>query len=108
MAEEKILQDEVMDAEELEGVVGGYYDTWNDYKNFQALGGGFYKGRYSIEGVEQAFENVGKYLGIRIQASVCYDKTPGITPNRYSIEGKLISRDELWSIIREGVAAQKK
>ncbi len=108
MADEKILKDELMDAEELEGVVGGYYDTWHDYQNFQKLGGGFYIGKYSKKAVMQAFTNVGKYLGINISAKLVYDDKPGQIQNKYFLDGKEISRDEMWSIIREGYAANKK
>ena len=108
MADEKILKDEVMDAEELEGVVGGYYDTWHDHQNFQKLGGGFYSGQYSKDAVMKAFTNVGKYLGINISTKLVYDKKPGKIENKYYLDGKEISRDEMWSIIKEGYAANKK
>ena len=110
MSEEKILKDELMDAEELEGVVGGYYDTWHDYQNFQNLGGRFLPGtgNYNLGNVKGAFKNVGKYLGINISADLYYDAKPGKSPNKYFLDGKEISRDEMWSIIREGYAANKK
>ena len=108
MADEKILKDELMDAEELEGVVGGYYDTWHDYQNFQKLGGGFYSGKYRKDAVMKAFTNVGKYLGINISTKLVYDDKPGKIENKYYLDGKEISRNELWSIIREGYAANKK
>ena len=108
MADEKILKDEVMDAEELEGVVGGYYDTWHDHQNFQKLGGGFYSGQYSKDAVMKAFTNVGKYLGINISTKLVYDRKPGKIENKYYLDGKEISRDEMWSIINEGYAANKK
>ena len=107
MAEEKILKDEALNDEELEEVVGGYYDTWHDYENFQKLGGGFLEGKYSIGGVKKAFKKVGDHLGIKISANLYYDGTPGKSPNRYYLDGKQISRDELWSIINEGFAANK-
>ena len=108
MADEKILKDKVMDAEELEGVVGGYYDTWHDHQNFQKLGGGFYSGQYSKDAVMKAFTNVGKYLGINISTKLVYDRKPGKIENKYYLDGKEISRDEMWSIINEGYAANKK
>ena len=112
MAEEKILKDEALNDEELEEVVGGYYDTWNDRVNFIKLGGGFYKGdnpngSYSKTEVQNAFKKVGDHLGIKISADLHYDDTPGKSPNRYYLDGKQISRDELWSIINEGFAANK-
>ena len=112
MAEEKILKDEALNDEELEEVVGGYYDTWNDRVNFIKLGGGFYKGDYkdgtfSATEVENAFKKIGQYLGINISASLGYDR-PGASPNNYYLDGKEISRDEMWSIIKEAYAANKK
>ena len=103
MAEEKILKDEALNDEELEEVVGGYYDTWHDYENIKDLEGGkFFKGRYSFLKVEEAFKKIGKELGIDIETNLYYDKTPGQSPNKYYVEGKQISRDELWAIINEG------
>ena len=37
MADEKILKDEALNKEELENVVGGYYNTWNDFQAIKAL-----------------------------------------------------------------------
>ena len=105
---EKILNDEALNDEELEEVVGGYYDTWHDYENIKNLEGGkFYKGRYSRMNVQDAFKKIGKELGVNISAEVVYDAIPGESPNKYYVEGKQISRDELWSIINEGFAANK-
>ena len=105
------MKDEALNDEELEEVVGGYYDTWNDRVNFIKLGGGFYKGDYkdgtfSATEVEKAFKKMGEYLGINISARLGFDR-PGASPNRYYLDGKEISRDELWSIINEGFAANK-
>ena len=112
MAEEKILKDEVMDESELEEVAGGLYETWKDRVNFINLGGGFYKGDYkdgtfSATEVEKAFKKMGEYLGINISASLGFDR-PGASPNSYYLDGKKISRDELWSIINEAYSVNKK
>ena len=112
MTEEKILKDELMDDAYLDGVVGGAYETWNDRVNFIKLGGDFYKGdfkdgSFAATEVENAFKRVGKYLGLNISASLGYDR-PDESPNSYYLNGKEISRDELWSIIHEVYAAHKK
>ena len=112
MVEEKILESEIMDDEELENVAGGLYETWHDRVNFINLGGGFYKGdqkngTYSATEVEKAFKKMGEYLGINISASLGFDR-PGAPPNAYYLDGKKISRDEMWSIINEAYKANKK
>jgi hypothetical protein len=112
MAEEKILEEELLDETELENVAGGYYQTWNDRVNFIKLGGGFYKGdckdgTFSATGVEKAFKKVGEYLGLNISAKCLYDDQKGKNPNKYYLDGKEISRDEMWSIIKEGYNANK-
>ena len=108
MADEKILKDETLNDEELEEVVGGYYDTWNDYQNIKKLEGGkFSPDVYTFREVEDSFKKIGKELGINISAVLFYDKTPGKSPNRYYLDGKKIPRDELWSIINESFAANK-
>lgn len=107
MAEE-ILKDEALNDAELEEVVGGYYDTWHDYENIKNLEGGkFYEGGYSFWKVRDAFKEVGKELGINIKTVLYYDGTPGKSPNKYYVEGKQISRDELWSIINESFVTSK-
>ena len=109
MAEEKILEGEVLAEEELEGVVGGYYQTWGDYVNIKKLEadgkGTFYHGVYTYDGVEKAFKKIGEKLGINISSKLYFDGKPGKNPNKYYVDGKQISRDELWSIINEGFAA---
>ena len=107
MAEEKFLNAEALNDEELEEVVGGYYDTWHDYEAIRKLEGGkFYEGGSFLE-VRDAFKKIGKELGIDISADLYYDQTPGKSLNKYYVEGKQVSRDELWSIINEGFAANK-
>ncbi len=112
MADEKIINEEVMDESELDEVAGGSSETWRDRVNFVNLGGGFYKGDYkdgtfSATEVEKAFKKMGEYLGINISASLGFDR-PGASPNFYYLDGKRISRDEMWSIIHEAYAANKK
>ena len=114
MAVEDKYADEKLSDEELEQVAGGYYQTWGDYLNFQKLGGGFYKGvcgytdKFNMAAVMNAFESVGEYLGLEISATCFYDSKEGENPNRYYLDGKQISRDELWDIINKAYAAKKK
>ena len=113
MLEEKILESEIMSDDELEGVAGGLYETWQDRVNFINLGGKrFYKGdfkdgSYAATDVEDAFKRMSIYLGIKISARLGYDR-PGDPPNAYYLDGKEISRDEMWSIINEACNAIKK
>ena len=98
MLEEKILESEIMSDDELEGVAGGLYETWQDRVNFINLGGKrFYKGdfkdgSYAATDVEDAFKRM----------------SIGDPPNAYYLDGKEISRDEMWSIINEACNAIKK
>ncbi len=104
---------EQLSDDELEKVVGGAYETWNDRVNFINLAGNtFYKGdfkdgSFAATEVECAFKRAGMYLGLKISASLGYGG-PDESPNVYYLDGKEIPRDELWKIIREAYAAHKK
>ena len=110
MADDKILKDEVLNDEELEQVAGGYYNTWNDFQAIKALEkkgyGIFYTEyiKYCTKGVQDAFVNIGKKLGINLSAKLdlFYDQKPGKNLNRYFLDGKQISREEFWDIINAG------
>ena len=107
MADEKILKDESLNNEELENVVGGRLDGWNDYKNIKKLEaagkGNFYKNsHYTNVKVEDAFKKIGKTLGLNLSAKIVYDGALDYNPNKYYLDGKELSRDELWEIINEG------
>ena len=107
MAEEKILKDEALKDEELESVVGGRLDGWNDYKNIKKLEaagkGTFYQdSHYTNSKVQDAFQKIGETLGLNISAKLQYDGALSYNPNKYYLEGKEISRDELWDIINAG------
>ena len=60
--------------------------------------------KYCTKGVQDAFVNIGKKLGINLSAKLdlFYDQKPGKNLNRYFLDGKQISREEFWDIINAG------
>ena len=108
MAEEKILEGEVLNDAELDEVAGGLTsEVIDDRKRLINLGYYEYKHKPGIASyiiVENGFSKLGKALGIDINVKA---STGIVTHNKYYLDGKEISRDELWSIIDETHNANK-
>ena len=107
MADEKIFKDEIMDDAELDAVAGGTLkETFDDREKLSKLGiydfnvaDGFSKT------VQNGFAKFGNEYGLKIDVNVNLKANEA---NKYSINGKEIGRDELWSIINEINNANKK
>ena len=106
MADEKILDNEILDDEDLEGVAGGSVkEIVEDRNELTKLG--FYKfdkdsGFYGS--VDVGFNSLGKKLGLDLK---CDSQSVNNASNGYRINNREVTRDEFWSIINEGLAANK-
>ena len=118
MADEKILKDEILNAEELDKVAGGrsgevYEDAVILYKmGYRGMGND--QGQQwedfvaNVPNIRKAFRALGKKCNIDIKVVLHNKNNSFFSPNVYSIDGKEISRDEFWSLIDEISAAKKK
>ena len=106
MADEKILDNEILDEDELEGVAGGTMkEIFEDRDELAKLG--FYKfdkdfGFYMS--VQAGFQNLGKKLGLDLKCDSYNNKHAS---NGYQIDNREVTRDEFWAIVNEGFAANK-
>ena len=107
MADEKILKDEVMDDEQLDGVAGGTLkETLDDREMLKKIGVYDFNSKDGFtKSVQNAFAKFGNDYGIKISVEVGLNAE---TANKYSVNGKAISRDELYSLMNEVAAANKK
>lgn len=91
MAEEKIINDEIIEDEELEGVAGGAsWEIQDDANRLRALGVLGY-GRVDKQQVNDAFTGLGLGIGT--------DLKKGDAKNSYYINHKKVSREKLWNYI---------
>ena len=108
MAEEKILDNEILDDTELEGVAGGIIqETFADRTQLTQLGlYTFDKNKGFVGSVQDGFSKLGKKMGSTINVK-CDSSLNNGTANVYQIDNQQVTRDEFWSIINEGIAANK-
>lgn len=93
MAEEKIINDEIIEDEELEGVAGGAsWEIQDDANRLRALGVLGY-GRVDKQQVNDAFTGLGLGIGTDLKL--------GREKNSYYINHKKVSREKLWNYIYE-------
>ena len=106
MADEKILEGEVLDDEELENVAGGtLQETLEDRDRLDKIGMYKFNNDKGFSGsVNEGFANFGKKYGLKI--SVEADLLANGS-NKYFINDEAISRDELWNIIDETYKSNK-
>ena len=107
MADEKILKDEVMDESELEGVAGGTVnEVLDDREMLKKIGVYDFNSKDGFtKSVQNSFAKFGNDYGMKISVDVGLNAE---TANKYSVNGKDISRDELYSLMNEVAAANKK
>ena len=98
MAEEKILKDEVMDTEELEGVVGGTLkENLEDREYLKKMGAyNFNDGDSFTKTLQNGFAKLGDNYGMKITVDVNLNKN---VANKYFVNGKEMSRDKLLKMI---------
>ena len=91
MAEEKILDNEILNDNELEEVAGGYGSEIKDDKaRFAQLGINITSSKNDERQLKKAFAK----FGITVET---YHGS--ITPNEYSRNGHSISREQAWNYI---------
>ena len=106
MSEEKILDNEILDDEELDGVAGGTFkETVGDRAKLNQLGlYNFDESKGFAGSIKEGFDKLGRELGLDVK---CDSSLSNDTANRYQIDNRKMTRDEFWSIINEGFAANK-
>ena len=108
MADEKILKDESLNDEELEGVAGGtMQETVGDRSQLIKFGMYNYdKNKGFIGSIQDGFNEIGKKLGVTINV----ESNPSINnkkENVYRIDNQKMNRNEFWTIINEGLSTKK-
>ena len=99
MSEEKILQDELMNEEELENVAGGnMQELYGDRENLLKLNLYDHWSRSMMRNLEASFVNIGNKIGHKVSFNYEMDKGNG-----YYIDGKSCSREDFWKFIEEKV-----
>lgn len=98
MAEEKILDNEVLDDEELEGVAGGSNTENRNDRDLLKKMGYYNDATKSIStNLEKSFAGLGSKLGCDLHVRV--DANKGRAANKYFIADQEVSRKEFWTII---------
>lgn len=91
MSEEKNINEEVLNEEELDGVAGGYgWEIKDDKARFAALGIRITSGKNDEEQLKNAFAR----FGITVETY-----HGDWTKNEYRIKGKEITREQAWERI---------
>ena len=100
------MEGEVLDAEELDEVAGGTLrETLDDRTLLKQMGAyDFDKGQGFAKTLQNGFAKLGDKFDMKITVDVNLNKN---IANKYYLNGKEISRNELWSILKEGSAANK-
>ena len=98
MAEEKILDEEILDDDELEGVAGGSTAENRDDRERLMQMGYYNSATKSIsKNLKASFSNLGSKLGCDLHISANNNK--GNAANKYFIADQEVSRTEFWNII---------
>ena len=108
MADEKILEEEILNEEELEGVAGGTLkETFNDSRQLAGLGlYNFDKSKGFVGSVQEGFDALGKKIGLTLNVKSDLSSN-GSNKNVYQIGNQNVTRDEFWTIVNEANAANK-
>ena len=96
-----------MDDEQLDGVAGGTVnEVLDDREMLKKIGVYDFNSKDGFtKSVQNAFAKFGNDYGMKISVDVGLNAE---TANKYSVNGKAISRNEFWSLIDEISAAKKK
>lgn len=100
MAEEKILDNEILDDNELEGVAGGTLkETFNDSKQLAGLGlYNFDKNKGFVGSVQEGFNALEKKIGVSLNVK-CDSSLNNSTENVYQIGNQTLTRDQFWNTV---------
>ena len=106
MADEKILDNEILEENELDGVAGGTMkETIGERAKLNELGlYNFDKSKGFVGSVREGFDALGKRMGITINVNASVNNS---TSNVYQIENHSFTRDEFWSFIDETSNSRK-
>lgn len=108
MKDDKILQEEILNENELENVVGGTFkESYNDAVEFEKLGVKIFENKILGVGLldHEGFVNLrnafDKYdVTIKDDGSIFGDLTGKSKPNQYFIGGKEVTQSEAWKHIK--------
>jgi hypothetical protein len=98
MADEKILEEEVLDDAELENVAGGTLkETLDDRARLSKIGMYNFDNKKGFAGsVSDGFVQFGEKYGMKISVGTNLKKDGA---NQYFLNGKEVSREKLWRMI---------
>lgn len=98
MAEEKILNEEVLEESELEEVAGGTLkETVEDHNYLEKWGAYDFNSEDGFKkSVQNGFAKMGSNYGMEITADIDLNKN---SANKYFVNGKEISRNKLLKIL---------
>lgn len=98
MAEDKILDSEIIDEADLEKVAGGtVYETIQDAKKLNRIGKLSFNGPLDLAKVADIIRQLGNDLGVEL--GIRYEHNMGNVANRYCIGNNEYSREQFWKII---------
>ena len=100
MADEKNLDNEILDDEELEGVAGGTFkETFDDRAKLNQLGlYNFDKDKGFLDSVQYGFDQLGKKIGLTLNVK-CDSSPNSQTANVYQIGNQTLTRDQFWKTV---------
>ena len=102
MAEEKILEEEVLDEEDLEQVAGGYSDEIRkDANKLRDLG--FLHGRATKEEIQEALGKISRQTGVKFGFELNENDE-----NHYHINHKHVGRDRFWKEVNEALGNSRR
>ena len=106
MAEEKIMEEEILDDDELESVAGGTLkESFADREQLNKLGlYNFDKDKGFVGSLQDSFSALGKKIGLTLNVK----SNPSVNnqmANTYQIGNQTLTRDEFWTIVNEANAA---
>lgn len=98
MSEEKILDNEILDDEDLEGVAGGTIkETVDDKEKLSKLGLYNYdKSKSFDDSLKEGFDALGKKIGLDVK---CDSSLSIITANVYQIGNQTLTREQFWNTV---------
>ena len=100
MAEEKIMEEEILNEEELEGVAGGTLkETFNDSRQLAGLGlYTFDKNKGFVGSVQEGFDALEKKIGLTLNVK-SESSLNSQTANVYKIGNQTLTHDQFWNTV---------
>ena len=100
MADEKNLDNEILEDNELEGVAGGTLkETFDDSRQLAVFGlYNFDKDKGFLDSVQYGFDQLGKKIGLTLNVK-CDSSLNSQTANVYQIGNQTLTRDQFWKTV---------